>query len=131
VSVEQGQFMTVETLRRRTRKPRQHPEDVFQLWVMDSAQAAGWLVFIIPDWLYRLAMAALKQQRRSDRRWGNKGWLDMILLRPGQFKVRELKVRGGRLSVEQREVLRMLKGAGIDAGVWWNDQKTAILGELQ
>lgn len=53
-----------------------------------------------------------------DARHSQKGWPDLVILGPGGALFRELKSMKGTTSHEQRDVLRRLIDAGLDASVW-------------
>jgi len=47
-----------------------------------------------------------------------KGFPDLVLVRPGQLLVAELKTERGKLSPEQREWLAAFEAAGVPAYCW-------------
>jgi hypothetical protein len=59
----------------------------------------------------------------SGRTASETGWPDLALCAPGGglFKIREIKVGKGTLNLAQARWLRALKAAGLDAGVWTED----------
>ncbi len=98
----------------RRRPPRRRPvlaESDWQAQVVEVAQRYGWQV----------------QHHRKSLAGTNGGWVtattipgwpDLTLYRPGRILFRELKTNTGRVSPEQRVVLRDLKAAGCDVQVW-------------
>lgn len=77
----------------------------FQAQIIELAELYGWLVFSIPD----------------SRRATCKGFPDLVLLHPQahRFLVRELKMKGRRLSREQETWLSGLRACGLDTDVWY------------
>lgn len=53
-----------------------------------------------------------------DSRRSQAGWPDLVLLRPPQILLRELKADKGQISPEQQQVLDMLAACGLDVGIW-------------
>lgn len=53
-----------------------------------------------------------------DSRRSNPGWPDLVLVRPPEFMVVELKTDKGKLRPEQREWLAWLTACGIETHVW-------------
>lgn len=93
----------------------------FQQWLVREAREHGWLVFYLPDWMFRLAMASMKRRRRADRPWPDKGFPDVWCVHPerGKLVVFECKrnPRNARTSPEQDRWIQGLRKAGIDARV--------------
>lgn len=88
-------------------------EAEFQQQVVELATICGW--------------TALHVRRSIGRRGGKqayqtttsiKGWVDLLLWRPGQIIAVELKREKGRLTDEQRECLSGLAAAGVPVYVW-------------
>lgn len=96
-----------------TCRPRDTCEACFMQQVADLARLRGWWVFHVYD------------SRRS-----REGWPDLVLLRGRRALFRELKRDGGRLSDLQRDVLKRLADAGLNAGVWYPADWPAIEEEL-
>ncbi len=69
--------------------------------VRDLAKQLGWLIY---------------HTHRSDR--SEKGFPDLVLVRPPFVLYRELKSEKGRLKPEQETWLHTLGEAGQDVGVW-------------
>lgn len=75
-------------------------EREFMAAVVQLARASGWLVY-----------------HTFDSRRSQPGFPDLVLVRE-RVMFRELKVRDGKLSLEQRTWLARLRSAGADAAVW-------------
>lgn len=76
-------------------------ENKWQEQVVQLAQLYRWLVYHTYD------------SRRS-----NPGWPDLVLCRPPELLVVELKTDTGRLSVAQRDWLDALTACGVETHVW-------------
>lgn len=102
-----------------------HPplsEAEFQRWLVREARAAGWLVYFVPDWMHRLAMASMKRRRRGDREWPDKGFPDVwcVHVERGELAVFECKrdtAPPSAVKPEQRAWISGLRLAGIWADV--------------
>lgn len=57
--------------------------------------------------------------RRSDR--SPEGFPDLVMLRGGRLVVRELKIGRNQPTPKQREWLAAFEAAGVDVGVWTDD----------
>jgi hypothetical protein len=76
-------------------------EAQWQALIMQFAKLHGWWAMHPYD------------SRRTER-----GWPDLVLIRPPEFVLVELKTDKGRVSPEQRHVLDMLDGCGVEAWIW-------------
>lgn len=76
-------------------------EDQFQAWLVGAAEAVGW------SW-----------HHETDSRRTRAGWPDLVLWRPRDFLIAELKTERGRVSPEQHKVIAGLAAAGIEVHVW-------------
>lgn len=93
------------------RAPEQS-EAGFQAVVMDIARFNRWRVFHVHD---------SRRQVAPGRFVGDKdaaGFPDLVLVRPGELLVRELKTDTGTVAPEQQAWLDALAQAGVDVGVW-------------
>lgn len=90
-------------------------EHEFQTWVVGHARENGWLVYYIPDWMHRLAIASIRRGRRGDRDWPDKGFPDVWCVHPiwGRLRVFELKSKMGSASTEQKAWVKALTNAGV------------------
>ena len=89
--------------------------------VVYMAHRLGWRCFFLPDWLYRLAMASMKRQRRGDRSWQDAGFPDLVLLRwPDRPRliIAELKSSRGKTRDDQDHWIAGMGACGIDVRVW-------------
>lgn len=70
---------------------------------------------------------------RSAVQGDGEGWPDLFMVRGGQNLAVELKRKGGKATVEQREWLDALKASGIPATVWTPEhwESGAILAKLR
>jgi hypothetical protein len=89
-------------------------EKSFQASIIQLAGLLGWRVYFTYD------------SRRSPS-----GFPDLVLLKADQALFRELKVAGGRLSVEQREWGEALTAAGLDWQLWTPADWDAIGAQLR
>lgn len=80
-------------------------EAQFQRMVIELAELHGWWAYHVPD----------------SRQVTCRGFLDTHFLHPVAMRyfVRELKVKGGRLSEEQKVWIEVSRACGLDAGVWY------------
>lgn len=79
------------------------PEHLFQDKVIEYAKIQGW-------WVYHT----------HDSRHSQKGFPDLVLIRPPRLVLAELKGTGGRLTPDQVVVLGMLKQCpGQEVHTWW------------
>ncbi|HEY7117516.1 MAG TPA: VRR-NUC domain-containing protein [Tepidisphaeraceae bacterium] len=91
--------------------------------VIAEAEAAGWLVYHIPDWMYRTAMAKWRDDgHRRGRWWPPRGFPDLILVRahppPPELLFVELKSRYGKQSVDQIAWRDALVACGQTVELW-------------
>ena len=92
----------------------------FQRAVIEMARLFGWRT------------AHFRPARRRDGTWrtpvegDGAGFPDVVLVRPDQILVRELKVAGGKLSREQVAWLDAFRAAGVDACVWRPEEWAGI-----
>lgn len=85
-------------------------EAQWQELVVEFAKLHGWWPFHVFD------------SRRSAA-----GWPDLVLLRPPELVIVELKAEKGRVSPDQARVLDGLRACGIEAAVWRpSDEKEAF-----
>ena len=106
---------------------RSSPERDFQLELIRLARLFNWQVFYIPDWFYRLAMASLQRARRADRDWPDKGFPDLVLLKPPRLIFVECKAGRAKPSEDQLIWHAKLREAGQTVYVWnEQDMDTAI-----
>lgn len=97
---------------------RNTPEADFQKAVIDWAHLFHWKVYWIPDWMYRLAIASMLRSRRKDRDWPDKGFPDLVLLKPGRLILAELKSPKGRIEPEQKEWHDLFASVGLPVHIW-------------
>lgn len=107
-----------------------HPtEKAFTEQVLAAARLGGWLAF--HDYATNVPHICpkCKQPLRIIR--NPKGFTDLVLVK-GRVLFRELKVKGGTLSPEQREWRDALQAAGADWDIWtpddWDDINRTLLG---
>lgn len=91
--------------------PMLRTEALFTSWVIARARERGWLA-------HHVRPARRQSGRYSTPVQGDTGFPDLVLLRPGQALVRELKMPKGSFEPKQREWLAEMAAAGWDAGVW-------------
>jgi hypothetical protein len=89
-------------------------EAQFQATVVEWATLCGWTHFHTFD------------SRRSDP-----GWPDLVLLRPPEIVVAEIKRDGGRLTVEQERTLAALDACGLETHVWRPSDWPAVEARLR
>jgi hypothetical protein len=106
---------------------RRTPEKDFQDSVIQWARMFGWRCFYIPDWMYRLAIASMLRSRRKDRDWPDKGFPDLVLLKPGRLIVAELKAPKGRIEPDQKEWHALFDTVGIPVHIWKPDDIDRII----
>jgi len=94
-------------------------EDDFTETVLMYAKLGGWQVFHIPDWMWRSIFSLWKRHgHRKGRTWPAKGFPDLILLKPPELLVVEIKSETGRTSPEQRTWLQAFAACGVETQVW-------------
>jgi hypothetical protein len=94
-------------------------EDDFTETLLHEAQLGGWRVFHIPDWIWRSIFSLWKRHGfRKGRTWPSKGFPDLILLRPPEIMVAEVKTMQGTVSTEQRGWLIAFAECGLENYVW-------------
>lgn len=76
-------------------------ERQWQELIVEAAAVHGW-------WVHH----------HYDSRRSSPGWPDLVLLRPPELVVVELKTDRGRIRPEQQVVLDMLAACGVEAHVW-------------
>jgi hypothetical protein len=87
--------------------------------VITQAESAGWLVYHIPDWMWRAAFASWKATgARAGRRWPVRGFPDLVLIRPPELLAVELKTTYGRRSVDQSRWETALVKCGLSVELW-------------
>ncbi len=82
----------------------------FQRAIVDLAHQCGWQAVHV-----RPAITSTGQWVTPT---STSGWPDLVLWKPGKFILREIKTDKTKLESHQRELLRSLLAAGIDASVW-------------
>jgi hypothetical protein len=84
---------------------RWRQERLFQLDLARELMNAGLLVDYTPDWMFRLAMASLRRQRRKDRDWPSRGVPDLRFpdVRNRVLRLWELKTDTGRVASDQQK----------------------------
>jgi hypothetical protein len=97
---------------------RRSPEKDFQDTVLKWAKLFNWRCFYIPDWMYRLAIASMMRKRRADRDWPDKGFPDLVLIKPGHLILAELKADNGTVSKEQKQWHALFASVGLTVHVW-------------
>ncbi|HEY7119670.1 MAG TPA: VRR-NUC domain-containing protein [Tepidisphaeraceae bacterium] len=93
----------------------------FTAQVIAEAEAAGWLVYHIPDWMYQSAFASWQRTgNRAGRRWPMRGFPDLVLSHPERHEVLfvEVKTRYGRQSHEQQRWAAALVACGLRVELW-------------
>ncbi len=96
-----------------TRAPALLSERAWQQLVVDFAHLHGW-------WTYHT-----HNSLRSEP-----GWPDLVLLRPGEFVVAELKREDGKVTAAQGRVLELLESAGVEVHVWRPSDEPAVFARL-
>lgn len=109
---------------------RRSPERDLQLEVIRLARLFGWRVYYIPDWMYRLAMASMKRTRRADRDWPDKGFPDLVLVKPPRFILAELKAGRNKPSDDQLAWHTDLRACGLTVYVWNESSMDEIIALL-
>jgi hypothetical protein len=113
------------------RKPRGHPEEDFQKLVIDLARLNGWRCHYQPDWVHRLIRMAGQRGQRGDRDWPDRGWPDLILVRPPVLLIAELKSATGTLEPSQRAWIADLRACGVDVRVWKPKNEAEVRATLE
>ena len=93
---------------------RQRPEHAWQKTVLEHATRAGWLVWYIPDVMWRRAFV-----NHTPMEFGDRGFPDLLLVKGDRIIYRELKAKGGKLSEYQEKWRDALLAAGADWDVWF------------
>jgi hypothetical protein len=92
-------------------------EAQFQRVVIEAAERLGWSVYHFPNAIINPA-----------------GWPDLLMLRNGVWRLRELKTERGRLGPRQIERIAELEANGADVAVWkpemWDAIEQTLRGEL-
>jgi hypothetical protein len=101
-------------------------EAEFQAQVVELATICGW------TWLHVRKSIGRRNGKSAWQTTTNlKGWVDLLLWRPGRMIAVELKSRTGKTTPEQDAVLASLAEAGVETYVWrpsdW-DEIAAVLG---
>jgi hypothetical protein len=86
----------------------------FQAQVLDLATLYGWRHF-----------------HTLNARGSDAGWPDLVLCRPPELLVVELKSQTGRLRAAQREWLDALRACGVDTALWRPEDFDAIHARLR
>lgn len=89
-------------------------EAQWQELVVEFARLHGWWAFHPYD------------SRRSAA-----GWPDLVLLRPPELVIVELKAENGRVSPDQARVLDGLRACGIEAPVWRPSDENYVFARLR
>lgn len=96
----------------------------FQQSVVQLAETCGWRVMHV------------RPSRVRGGRWATatsiSGWVDLTLLGHDRAIFAELKSDRGRLTAEQKQVIALLRAAGLDARVWrprdWKSIEATLTG---
>lgn len=96
---------------------RDATEEEFQALVVDLARRHGWMVHYTADWVHRLIRADMDNRKRS-RDWPDRGFPDLILMKPPRLLIVENKSRMGRLNPGQAEWIAGLRACGVDVRLW-------------
>lgn len=79
----------------------------------------------------RLAdLGAWTSYHTHDSRRSRKGFPDLVLIRPGEMLVAELKTDTGRLTPEQEQWLYLFATAGVETQVWRPRDLAAVTARL-
>lgn len=105
-------------------------EAAFQAQVIELATLCGW---------ESMHVRRTRGRTRRGVKWltatSVDGWPDVVLWRPGEFLMVELKTDKGRLTAEQAAVHRSLRAAGVDVRVWrprhWESEVQPLLSARQ
>lgn len=101
------------------KKCRAMTEEQLSEAVVEYAEREGWLVFFIPDWIWRLVFASMKRRRRGDRRWAKPGYPDLTMVKDGRLVIVELKSEKGEArEVQQRWLDELARVPGIEVYLW-------------
>lgn len=95
------------------RAPQLITEADWQTLIIDYARLHGWWVHHVFD------------SRRSPE-----GWPDLVLIRPPELIIAELKRQTGKLTPAQARVLTMLEQCGIEVHVWRPSDEPAVFTRL-
>jgi hypothetical protein len=102
-------------------------EEAWSNTVVGHAQRAGWMVYLIPDAMWRRAFTKGIPQKNL----GNRGFPDLVLVGHGKVLFRELKRHGGKLSPFQVIWRDALLENGADWDCWWPlDLDAKVIPEL-
>lgn len=88
-------------------------EPMWQQQVVELAHLCGWSVLHV-----RRSIGRRGGQQAWQTTTSIKGWVDLLMWRPGQIIAAEPKREKGRLTDEQRECLASLAAAGVPVYVW-------------
>lgn len=91
-------------------------ESDLQTAIVDAAEHRGWLVYWLPDWLYKLAIQSMARRRRGDREWSPPGFPDLVLCQglmdsrtPVRLIFMELKSKKGTVRFPQQRWMKALR----------------------
>lgn len=93
--------------------PLPEDENGFMGYVEQLATVKGWVHFHVLD------------SKKCDP-----GWPDLVLMRPPQYLIVELKTNKGRVTPEQKAWLAGLRACGIDTRVWRPRDRDEVLDAL-
>jgi glycine/D-amino acid oxidase-like deaminating enzyme len=65
-----------------------------------------------------------------DSRKSQAGWPDLVLMRPPELVIVELKSQRGKVTQEQERVLAMLDECGVEAHLWRPADEAAVFDRL-
>jgi hypothetical protein len=96
-------------------------ERQFLAWVVELAQANGWMV-------HHALPAMSRRGRWATWQLGASGFPDLVLVHPaGQLIVAELKVGRNQPTRQQEKWLDAFRAAGVEAHLWtWAKDRKAI-----
>lgn len=89
-------------------------EKAWQAFVVECAQLNDW-------WVHH----------HFDSRRSEPGWPDLVLIRPPELLIVELKREGGKVTAAQGRVLTMLEQCHVDVAVWRPVDEPEVLERLR
>jgi hypothetical protein len=100
------------------------PEAGFLASVIDLAHICGWTVA-------HFRAARTEHGWRTPVQADGAGWPDLVLVRPPELIVAELKSVAGRVQPHQKRWIAMLRACGVEVTVWRPSDWPAIEARLQ